>query len=279
MRIAIIAPGAMGAATARRLHTNGATIALTLEGRSPASAARAAGMTILPSEAALATWADAVLAILPPGDALPLAQRLAPHLRPGTLYADCNAISPETVRHVAAALPHTRFIDAGIIGGPPGATGPGPRFYAAGPHAHALARLTTHGLDWRPMDASMGEGGIGAASALKMSYAGITKGLTALGSAMALGAHAAGAAPALHAELMASQPELMRFLNRAVPDMFDKAYRWVAEMEEISAFLGDSPASPIHTAMARLYQHLAADRASPAPDGPIARLAAFFPQA
>ena len=91
MRFAIIAPGAMGAATARRLHTNGATIALTLEGRGPASAARAAGMTILPGEAALATWADAVLAILPPGDALALAHRLALHhadqrrwLLPGT---------------------------------------------------------------------------------------------------------------------------------------------------------------------------------------------------
>ena len=273
MRIAIIAPGAMGAATARRLHTNGATVALTLQGRGPASAARAAGMTILPSEAALATWADAVLAILPPGNALALAQRLAPHLRPGTLYADCNAISPETVQHVAAAVPHIRFVDAGIIGGPPGPTGAGPRFYASGPHAPALAPLTTHALDWRPI-----EGDIGAASALNMSYAGITKGLTALGSAMALGAHAAGAAPALHAELMASQPDLMRFLNRAVPDMFDKAYRWVAEMEEISAFLAPSPATPIHIAMARLYEHLAADRANPAPDGPIAQLAAFFPK-
>lgn len=278
MRIAIIAPGAMGAATARRLHSNGATVALTLENRGPASAARAAGMTILPSEADLATWADAVLSILPPGEAIALATRLAPHLRPGTLYADCNAISPETVKHVASLLPHTSFIDAGIIGGPPGATGPGPRFYASGPHAPALAELITHALDWRPMTGSLGEGDIGAASALKMSYAGITKGLTALGSAMALGAHAAGAAPALHAELMASQPDLMRFLNRAVPDMFDKAYRWVAEMEEISAFLAPSPATPIHIAMARLYEHLAADRANPAPDGPIAQLAAFFPK-
>lgn len=271
MRIAVIAPGAMGAAVAHRLHDRGADVGVTLEGRGAASVARAAGLRLFGSEAELAGWADAVLSILPPGEALGLAQRLAPVLRPGTLYADCNAVSPQTVRLVGAALTACRFVDAGIIGGPPGASGKGPRFYASGAHAAALDPLIGWGLDWRPI-----EGGIGAASALKMSYAGITKGLTALGSAMVLGAEAAGASGALHAELMASQPELMRYFGRSVPDMFDKAYRWVAEMEEISAFLGDSPASGIHAAMARLYDALAQDRAAATPDGPVASLAAFF---
>lgn len=275
MRIAVIAPGAMGAAVARRLHDRGATVAITLEGRGPGSATRAAGLTQLPSEAALAGWADAVLSILPPGEALALARRLHPSLRPGTLYADCNAISPATAADVGAALPGMRYVDAGIIGGPPGATGPGPRLYASGDHAAALNFLLDHGIDWRPI-----EGGIGAASALKMSYAGITKGLTALASAMALGAAASGADAALKAELLSSQPELMRWLGRSVPDMFDKAYRWVAEMEEISAFLATSdasrPAAPIHGAMARLYESLAADRAAATPDGPVATLAGFF---
>ncbi len=271
MRIAVIAPGAMGAAVARRLHDRGATIAVTLDGRGAGSAARAAGLTRFDTEAELAFWADAVLAILPPGEALNLGRRLAPVLRPGVLYADCNAVSPQTVRDVAAALPTTRFVDAGIIGGPPGATGPGPRFYASGVHAHELNALAGWGIDWRPIS-----GDIGAASALKMSYAGITKGLTALGSAMVLGAEASGAAAALHAELTASQPELMRYFARSVPDMFDKAYRWVAEMEEISAFLGETPASGIHAAMARLYEELALDRAAGTAEGPVAQLAAFF---
>jgi 3-hydroxyisobutyrate dehydrogenase-like beta-hydroxyacid dehydrogenase len=271
MRIAVIAPGAMGAAVARRLHTRGAELAVTLEGRGPGSVARAEGLTAMASEAALAGWADAVLSILPPGEALALAVRLAPALRPGTLYADCNAVSPASVKAIAAALPQVRFVDIGIIGGPPGASGPGPRLYASGDAAPALAPLAEWGIDYRPI-----EGGIGAASALKMSYAGITKGLTALGSAMVLGATASGAAAALKAELAASQPDLVRYFSRSVPDMFDKAYRWVAEMEEISAFLGDSPAAPIYAAMARLYEEMARDRAAGTADGPVAALAEFF---
>lgn len=270
MRVAVIAPGAMGAAVARRMHDRGGEVAVTLEGRGAGSAARADGLRQFATEAELAGWADAVLSILPPGEALGLARRLAPSLRAGAIFADCNAVSPATVRAIAAAIPGARFVDIGIIGGPPGATGPGPRLYASGEAASALLPLGELGIDLRPI-----EGGIGAASALKMSYAGITKGLTALGSAMALGAAQAGAAAALKAELEASQPGLVQYFARSVPDMFDKAYRWVAEMEEISDFLGDAPAAPIYAAMARHYQALAEARAHPGPDDAIARLAAF----
>lgn len=270
MRIAVIAPGAMGAAVAQRLHNRGNDVAITLDGRSPASATRAAGLRQFATEAELAGWADVVLSILPPGEALNLARRLAPVLGPrgpAVIYADCNAVSPATVQAIQAAIPGPRFVDIGIIGGPPGATGPGPRLYASGDAAKDLLPLA---IDLRPI-----EGGIGAASALKMSYAGITKGLTALGSAMALGAAHAGAAEALRAELEASQPGLLQYFSRSIPDMFDKAYRWVAEMEEIADFLGTAPAAPIYRAMARHYENLARQRAAPAPGDAIATLTAF----
>jgi 3-hydroxyisobutyrate dehydrogenase-like beta-hydroxyacid dehydrogenase len=273
MRVAVIAPGAMGAAIARRLHERGAEVAVTLEGRGPDSAARAAGLRQLPSEAELAAWADIVLSILPPGQALNLARRLAPVLGQrgeAVLYADCNAVSPTTAKAIAAAIPGPRFVDIGIIGGPPGPAGPGPRLYASGDAAAALVPLAQFGIDLRPI-----EGGTGAASGLKMSYAGITKGLTALGSAMALGAARAGAAAALKAELEASQPGLVQYFARSVPDMFDKAYRWVAEMEEIADFLGDAPAAPIYAAMARHYAELARQRADPSPGDAIESLAEF----
>jgi len=273
MRIAMIAPGAMGAAVARRLHDRGAAVAITLDGRSPASATRAAGMHSFATETDLAAWADTILAILPPGEADALARRLAPTLLPrgpAVLYADCNAVSPATVAAIAAHLPGIRFVDIGIIGGPPGPTGPGPRLYASGEAAKELLPLAGWGIDLRPID-----GGIGSASALKMGYAGITKGLTALGSAMFAGASRSGAAAALRAELAASQPNLLAFLDRSVPDMFDKAYRWVAEMEEISASLGDTAAAPIYAAMARHYDALARQRATPTADDDISRLAAF----
>ena len=78
--LAVIAAGGMGSAVGKRLAENGVRVLTSLEGRSAASAARAkaAGM-VAASDPEIAT-ADIVLSIVPPGEALPLAQRLAPGL-------------------------------------------------------------------------------------------------------------------------------------------------------------------------------------------------------
>ena len=48
--------------------------------------------------------------------------------------------------------------------------------------------------------------------------------------------------------------------------MYDKAYRWVAEMQEISDFLEANPPShDIYAAVARLYDYLAAADAEDRP--------------
>jgi hypothetical protein len=93
-----------------------------------------------------------------------------------------------------------------------------------------------------------------------MCYAGITKGLTALGTAMILAASRDGAAEALRRELELSQPHLLTFLTRSVPGMFPKAYRWVAEMEEIADFADADPAAEaIYAGAARLFEEMARD--------------------
>jgi hypothetical protein len=93
-----------------------------------------------------------------------------------------------------------------------------------------------------------------------MSYAGITKGFTALGAAMMLAASREGAGDALRAELADSQPALFGWLERNVPRMYPKAYRWVAELEEIAGFVGeDRPEHEMLAAAARLYARIAAD--------------------
>ena len=272
--VAIIAQGSMGAASAARLTQNGVRVLTSLKGRSEASAnrAQAAGMTDA-SDAEIAA-ADIVLSIVPPGEALPLAERLAPALTAANkkpVYADCNAVSPHTVTSIAGVIgtTGTPFADAGIIGGPPRAGYGGPIFYYSGADAEPLERLNDYGLVFRRVD-----GGIGAASALKMSYGGVTKGLTAVGSAMLLAAERAGVAEALHAELAASQPNLMAYFQRSVPDMFGKAYRWVAEMEEIAHFTGGGPSREMYEAIADLYERLAADNAGD--KAQIGALAKFF---
>jgi hypothetical protein len=93
-----------------------------------------------------------------------------------------------------------------------------------------------------------------------MSYAGITKGFTALGAAMMLAATRAGTADDLKQELLTSQPALVGWLTRQMPRMYSKAYRWVAEMEEIAEFVGEDPAArQFYEAAARLYERIAAD--------------------
>lgn len=272
--VAIIAQGAMGAGVAKRLTDNGARVLTSLKGRSAASAARAKATGMIDATDGEIAAADFILSIVPPGDALALAQSLAPALTAANkkpIYADCNAVNPDTVKEIAAVIAATGapFADAGIIGGPPRAGYGGPIFYYCGADAGPLERLNDFGLVFRRVD-----GGVGAASALKMSYGGITKGLTAVGSAMLLAATRAGVAEALHAELAASQPNLLAYFQRSVPDMFGKAYRWVAEMEEIAHFTGGGPSREMYEAIAAHYRRLADDNAGDKAD--IAALAKFF---
>jgi L-threonate 2-dehydrogenase len=265
--VAIIAQGTMGAGVGRRLHESGAAVRTLLSGRSEKSAerARAAGMRAAPDERALLDGADFFLSILPPGEAENLARRLAPALtalRKKPVYVDCNAVSPQTAERIAAVVAPTgaEFVDAGIIGGPP-RPGYSPHIYAAGPAVAQTAVLRDWGIDWRPI-----QGPVGAASGLKMSYAGITKGTTAIAAAMLLGAARFGCGEALLAELSASQPEMLKRMRGSIPTMYDKAYRWVGEMEEISDFLGANPPSrDMYAAVARLYGFLAAAEAEPSP--------------
>ncbi|MGI4880769.1 MAG: DUF1932 domain-containing protein [Janthinobacterium lividum] len=274
--VALIAPGAMGAAVAARLTAGGIEVRTLLAGRSAASIERAHAAGMVAVEPAGIAAADIVLSIVPPGEAAALAEQLAPVLAAGNpklVYADCNAVNPATVGRIAETMAAfgVRFVDGGIIGSPPQPGAAGPTFYVAGADAGVVEALGRHGLVVRRLD-----GGIGAASALKMSYGGITKGMIALASAMMLAATRAGAADAFHAELAASQPHLLGLFERVVPDMVPKAYRWVAEMEEVAGFAGeeDAAARQIYHGIAAFYRRLAADRDG---DGrEIARLTGFL---
>lgn len=258
--IVILAPGAMGSAVARRLSDNGARVLTSLKGRSEATLKRAADAGMVGAEDDAIADADIILSIVPPGEAVALAERLAALIvkrarKP--VVVDCNAVNVDTVKRIEQIIgsAQARFVDGGIIGFPPQPGGKSPAFYMSGEHARDVAVLRDFGLDLRIV-----EGPVGAASALKMSYAGIVKGLAGIGSAMVVAATRAGAADALRDELALSQPAILARLEVALPDMIPKAYRWVAEMQEISGFLGpDHPASQIYQGFARWFEHLAGD--------------------
>ncbi len=258
--VAILAPGNMGAAVAKRLTENKVTVLTALTGRSESSIKRAQDSGMQGVEDRELAKADFLLSIVPPGEALSLAQRLAGVLSESNskpIYVECNAVSPQTMTEIAAVVKTTGcdFIGAGIIGPPlkPGSTNT--KIYASGPHAKELAVLNDYGLIIRVL-----EGPLTAASALKMSYAGITKGFTALGASMMLAATRGGSAAALQAELAESQPALLGYLNRQIPTMYSKAYRWVAEMHEISDFIDEDHAEhAMLDAAGDFYVRLASD--------------------
>ncbi|KAA1478121.1 6-phosphogluconate dehydrogenase C-terminal domain-like protein [Dentipellis sp. KUC8613] len=279
--IAIIAAGAMGAAVARRFTEAGATVLTNLDGRSEPTRRRAhdAGMQDVPF-AELARRSSFLLSILPPSEAARLATRYleaynsteASHSdadRP--IYVDCNAVSPETAHSIAAlfAGSSVRFVDAGIIGGPP-REGYDPTFYASAdatntPALDAFEALGAYGMKIATLRED--GAGVGDASALKMSYAGITKGLTGLFTTMILAAHAASPATsaALMRELHASQPLLLQRLTLSIPPMLPKAYRWVGEMHEISDFVG-GPSGDVYKGMASVYERVERAVAQDGPD-------------
>jgi 3-hydroxyisobutyrate dehydrogenase-like beta-hydroxyacid dehydrogenase len=132
-----------------------------------------------------------------------------------------------------------------------------------------VALLAKGGLEVKVVD-----GPIGAASALKMSYAAIGKGLTALASASILMADRYGAKEALLQELQRSQPDTLKSVSWSVPDMFVKAYRFVGEMEEIADQSGRESTAAIYRGIADLYREIAADQDGPKRD--VAILDAFF---
>jgi 3-hydroxyisobutyrate dehydrogenase-like beta-hydroxyacid dehydrogenase len=277
--VAIVAPGEMGAAVAARLGERGVKVTTSLAGRSATSAARAerARMQPVADDDALIHGAHFFLSICPPAEAVALAQRLAPALaraRKKPIYVDCNAISPATALEIGKVLgpADCPYVDGGIIGPPPPPNSTATRIYVSGTAANEVARLSEFGVPFLQLD-----GPVGAASALKMSYGGITKGFTAIAVAMALGATRAGSADALYKELALSQPQLLAWLSRQVPRMYPKAYRWVAEMEEIGHFLDDgTPGGDMFASIARLYQDIADVARAPSGNDAVAQLQAFF---
>jgi len=257
--VAIVAQGAMGSAVGQRLVERGIHVITSLAGRSEASAKRAKAAGMVPVSDQETARADFFLSIVPPSDALSLAEKMAGIIGPTNhkpIYVDCNAVNPPTKQQIGAVMIKAGcpFVDCSIIGMPP-KEGASPALYASGEDAARFAPIGDFGLDVRVI-----EGPIGAAAALKMSYAGITKGITALGAMMMLAATRGGVGEGLRKELELSQPHLLAWFMRSVPAMFPKAYRFVGEMEEIADFVGeDAAAGEMYEAIAEFYTRLAAD--------------------
>ena len=258
-RIAILMPGDMGHGVGRALKEHGHEVVTCLAGRSARTRAlaEAAGMRDLGTLEEVVRAADLVLSILPPVSAIAQAEAVAAAMgatgaRP--TYVDCNAVSPMTAIRVGEIVEGAGapFIDCGIIGLAPGKGAP-TRFHVSGPDTTPMERLDGKGIRVFPMGPEAGR-----ASALKMVYAGLTKGTWTLHAALLMAAWQMGVFRELLDEYANSQPAALEAMRARLPRIPADAGRWVGEMEEIAATMAAAGVTPgFHEGAAEVFAVLA----------------------
>jgi 3-hydroxyisobutyrate dehydrogenase-like beta-hydroxyacid dehydrogenase len=251
--IGLINSGAMGASVGAAALGNGNSVIWASEGRSQASVDRAnkAGLSDCVNLQTLVENSDIILSVCPPHEAENVASQVI-DLDFNGLYTDANAISPAHTRMIRDIVCKNgaEFIDGGIIGGPAWEMGCGTRLYLSGDKADHIASLFKDS----PLEAMVISAKIGAASALKMSFAAYTKGSSALLTAILAVAEREGIRSELEnqwGDNLTKRAHNGAILNSA------KAWRFVGEMEEISeTFSAAGLPGGFHLAAAQVYRKL-----------------------
>ena len=257
--IAILSPGDMGHGVGKALREHGYDVITCLAGRSQRTRdlAEAGGFRDVPTLEEMITQADLIMSILVPAAAVGVAESVAAAMaRAGVSrpFADCNAVSPGTAQAMEAIIRDGggEYIDGGIIGGSP-ARGATPRIYVSGPGASIMDELDGKGIGVPNLGPE-----IGRASGIKMCYASMTKGTSALRVAMLTAARSLGLYGELVAELAHSQQGALSAMESGVPGLPSNAGRWIGEMEEIAATFEGAGVTPhFHRGAAEIFRLLA----------------------
>ena len=209
--VGLLFPGEMGALVGSAVDGD---VLWASEGRSDATRGRAESFRDVGTVRELVAASEIVISLCPPAIAEDVAGEVAAEGFDGT-YLEANAITPERVRRISEYL---RCVDGSVI------SRSDVNLYLSGDgnDVTAVAALFPKG-EVKPIGL---EGGVGAASALKMAFGGWNKIGTALTAQAYAIAHAYGVEDALAAEGVDSD----RFVRSA-----RKAWRWAPEMEEVAA--------------------------------------------
>ena len=256
--VAILSPGDMGSGVGQALGQHNIDVITCLRNRSNRTRELAGWARIrdVPSMRLLVSQADLILSILVPEQAVSVAREVADAMRSSgqtTVYAECNAVSPQTTRKIEAIVSAAggRYVDGGIIGGSP-ARGDSPRFYVSGEHAHVVAELDGMGISVKPIGKQIGRG-----SGIKMCYAALTKGTATLQIALLTAAQSMGLTDELRAEFEFSQPHALRQMDSGISRLPPNAHRWIGEMNEIAATFENLGIPPsFHQGAAEIYRLL-----------------------
>jgi 3-hydroxyisobutyrate dehydrogenase-like beta-hydroxyacid dehydrogenase len=262
--IGLLHPGEMGAAVGAAARLNGARVLWASAGRGEATRARAAAARLedVGSVERLVAESSLILSICPPAAAADVGREVA-SLGFRGVYVDANAVAPDTTVAVGDIVSGggAQFVDGGLIGPPP--HGPGTtRLYLSGLGAVDVAARFAQG----PLTAIALDHRIGAASALKMAYAGWNKGSQALLLAIRALAAREGVDEALVREWALSMPDLAKRTEQAVTGNTKKAWRFVGEMREIaSTFASVGLPEGFHEAAAAVFERMAHWKDTPTP--------------
>ena len=262
MNVGFIHPGAMGVSIAASAIASGHRALWASAGRSAETQDRARqhGLDDVGTIADLCAQSDVIFSICPPAAAEAVASDVAASRYKG-IFVDANAVSPARMQRIAAIVGGTaRVVDGGIIGLP--AWKRGTTIHVSGDGCREVAGCFEGGL----VAVEAMDGAIGDASALKMCYAALTKGTTAVLCAIIGAAEGLGVREALYKRW--EQDGEGRSVERemAVRNVTAKAWRYVDEMEEISRTFAEAGLPEgFHLAAADIYSRLSDLKAGPHP--------------
>jgi 3-hydroxyisobutyrate dehydrogenase-like beta-hydroxyacid dehydrogenase len=234
-KIAIMSIGEMGFHWAKLLKGHGVDVLTYDKDRGEVSRKRGenAGVKSVGSMADLVNQADLIVSIVVPSAAIDVARKIAEAVktagRKDLIFLDANAISPMTAEEIAKNLQPAgvSFVDGCIIGSA-ARMGKGTIVYVSGPEAKRMQILEKFNIPVKVLGASTSQ-----ASAFKVVYAGLTKGLQGLFCELLMGARRFGLLQEIRAQYDESFPGLLDKVSSSIVGLRIHAGRRAEEMDEL----------------------------------------------
>jgi 3-hydroxyisobutyrate dehydrogenase-like beta-hydroxyacid dehydrogenase len=259
LAVAVLYPGELGVAFAAMLQARGMRVVTTLADRreSTSRRCREGGIEVLATLEQVVEQANVVISLVPPAaaedvvDAYCKLIHLAP---PGALFVDANSIGPEMAANLATKVEAcgVGFVDAAINGLAKNLRTSG-TLYLSGARASEVASLVGDGMRMRMLP-----GGAGRASAMKMLLAGLSKGICALYTELALLAQRQEMQGEFAEAISKIYPGISALVERMLPTYALHAARRVTEMQELeqtSRWMGLEPC--VIAAVRSVHENLA----------------------
>ncbi len=266
--VGILYAGELGASVGSLLRTRGVRVVTTVEDRSHATAQRCgdAGLIVVESMVEVVRQSDVIMSLVPPSAAEEVAAaycELAHLAPPAALYVDGNSISPDLATALAGQVERCGrgFIDAAINGLAKTLASSGTLFLS-GARAAEMSRLFDGAMRVQILGADPGR-----ASAMKMLLSGLSKGVCALFTELALLADRQQMLPELIETSARIYPGIWGLVERMLPTYPRHAARRGTEMAELEQTARSAGLEPrIITAIRNMHEALADVSFDSAPD-------------